>query len=135
MPKARQGPFILVQAGFVHRDLRWENTACSLERRHFLLDLELCERPGRTAYTLETWPSDIVREDDAYTEASDILILGNMLRTRNVVSSPEGHAFFQQMQPCARSQAVPTAEDLLRHPWINCIGDTCRSAGAQPNIR
>ena len=30
-----------MQAGFVHRDLRWENTACDVTKRHFfLLDLE-----------------------------------------------------------------------------------------------
>ncbi len=126
----------LVQAGFVHRDLRWDNKACTFfQRRYFLLDLELCGRPGRSAFTLETWPNDILQAGDAYTEASDILILGSMLRKLNVVRSPEGHAFLQQMQPSARGQAVPTAEDLLSNPWRNCIGDTCKSAGAQPNIR
>ena len=124
-----------MQAGFVHRDLRWHNTACSIQRRYFLLDLELCGRPGRTAFTVETWPNNIVQQGDAYTEASDILVLGNMLRSLDVVRSPEGHAFLQRMQPSRHGQAVPTAEDLLGDPWISCIGNTCRSAGAQPNIR
>ena len=124
-----------MQAGFVHRDLRWDNTACSFQRCYFLLDLELCGRPGRTAFNLETWPNDIVQAGDAYTEASDILILGNMLRKLDVVRSTEGLKFLQQMQPSARGQAVPTAEDFLGDPWIGCTGDTCKSAGAQPNSR
>ena len=40
--------------------------------------------------------------------------------TLNVVRSPEGHAFLQQMQP--RGEAVPTAEDLLRkNAWFSCL--------------
>ena len=125
-----------MQAGFVHRDLRWDNTACSFrQRRYYLLDLELCGRPGRPRFTLESWPDDIMQAGGAYTEASDILILGNMLRTLGVVESKEGHEFLQHMQPSARGQAVPTAKDLLEKAWISCIGDTCSSAGAQPNIR
>ena len=74
-----------MQAGFVHRDLRWDNTACSFrQRRYYLLDLELCGRPGRPRFTLESWPDDIMQAGRAYTEASDILILGNMLRTLGV---------------------------------------------------
>ena len=127
----------IMQAGYVHRDLRWDNTACSLERCYFLLDLELCAKPGLPPFLISSWPDGILQDSDAYTETSDILALGHMLSELNVVTSPGGHAFLQRMWPAANSgcvpdRAPPTAEVLLCDAWISCIGDSCKTAGAQP---
>ena len=103
----------LLQAGYVHRDLRWDSVACSLKRRYFLLDLELCGKPGRPQFTLKTWPNGILQDSGAYTDTSDILSLGHMLSSLNIVTSSEGCAFLQQMWPAVPGRAVPTAEVLL----------------------
>ena len=124
-------PFL--QAGYTHRDLRWPNISCTEEHRYFLLDLELCAKPGKAPSNIATWPNDILQGNGAYTEASDILVLGHMLSTLNIDISPEGRKFLQQMWPCVPDEAVPTAEDLLHDPWISCTGDSCRTAGAHPN--
>lgn len=113
--------------------MRWENTACTLQRRYFLLDLELCARPGKPIFSsLQTWPDKILQEDGAYTEASDTLTLRSMLLDLNIVGSPQGHAFLKRMQPAAPGQAVPTVEVLLSDDWVSCIGDACVSAEGQP---
>ena len=83
---------MLAQAGFVHRDLSWNNAACTLERRYFWHDLELCGKPGSATGAVQSWPNGILQAVGAYTEASDILAFGRMLCT-HVVSSTDGPAF------------------------------------------
>ena len=66
-----------MQAGFVHRDLRWENTACDVTKRHFfLLDLETVapvdQAPG---YYMEIW-GDFTLQNAMYTALSDLRMLG-----------------------------------------------------------
>ena len=57
----------------------------------------------------------------------------DVLSTLKIDISPGGYNFLQQMWPRVPGQGVPTAEDLLRDPWINCTGNSCRTAGAHPN--
>ncbi len=64
----------IMQAGYVHRDLRWDNTACGLEHCYFLLDLELCAKPGTAPSMTSSWPNGFLQDSGAYTELSDILV-------------------------------------------------------------
>eukprot|EP00891_Asterochloris_glomerata_P004753 jgi/Astpho2/4753/Aster-00303 len=87
----------LHKAGYTHRDLRWNNRPCSEDHRYFLLDLELCAKPGKAPFNMRTWPEGILQGDGDYTETSDILALGHMLSGLNIVTSPGGRVFLQQM--------------------------------------
>lgn len=126
---------LLLQAGYTHRDLRWNNRPCSEDHRYFLLDLELCAKPGKAPFNMRTWPEGILQGDGDYTETSDILALGHMLSGLNIVTSPGGRVFLQQMWPGVPDQAVPTAEVLLCDAWITCTGNSCRAAGAHPDTK
>lgn len=67
--------------GFVHRDLRWDNTARSLDGRWYLLDLEMCSREGRPKGTSrpQSWDSQTLVAG-SYTRASDLYSFGIMLQ-------------------------------------------------------
>lgn len=65
---------------------------------------------------------------------SDLTSLSHMLSALDLVTSPGGCAFLQQMWPaailgCVPDGAVPTAEVLLCDAWINCIGTHARLLG------
>ena len=120
-----------VQAGFVHRDLRWDNVAADVTKtRYFLLDLELCGRKGATPkFHLGTWGADTLVEG-TYTAASDLTQLGKLLQSVPITST-DGQHFLQKLQvPASALQA--SAADLLRHSWIGCSGASCGAAGAMP---
>lgn len=67
--------------GFVHRDLRWDNTASSLDGRWYLLDLEMCAREGNPKGTSrpQSWDSQTLVAG-SYTRASDLYSFGIMLQ-------------------------------------------------------
>ena len=90
------------------------------------------QRRGCTAFECNRWLEVRVPTRAARSDLHGVWQQGGAPGGRRC-SSSEGQAFLQQMQP--RGQAVPTAEDLLRKSaCFSCIGDTCKSAGAQPNI-
>ncbi|PNH08070.1 hypothetical protein TSOC_005423 [Tetrabaena socialis] len=128
------------KAGFVHRDLRLDNTACSPNgRRWFLLDLETCapaaQRP-RDGFEPRGWPPGGLLVDGLYTCASDLFQLGRMVSEQcgSLVLSAEGKTFLNALQTTAAAQKL-SAEQLLAHEWLQCQGETCRAAGAQPGER
>ena len=132
-----------VQAKFVHRDLRWDNFACSpgpsSRRRWFLLDLETCAPTDQLplpAFEPVGWhPSTLV--DGRYTRASDLFQLGLavQLKCEQVVSSVEGKAFLNAILTPPASQEC-SAQQLLAHEWLRCEGGgICRAAGARPGER
>ena len=119
----------------MHRDLRWPNVACSVERAFFLLDLETCDRADRTPeISMSIWEG--LLQYTKYTKATDICLLGRMLCNLTAMQqqlSPEGTAFKHRIfLPVGQAG---TAVQLLHHPWIACQGQDCRVAGAQPNER
>jgi hypothetical protein len=67
--------------GFVHRDLRWDNTASSLDGRWYLLDLEMCAPEGNPKGTSrpQSWDSQTLVAG-SYTYASDLYSFGIMLQ-------------------------------------------------------
>ena len=105
-----------LQAGYVHKDLRWENTACTLEHRHFLLDLEQSGQPGVHGFRLRTWSNGMLPAG-AYTMASDLIAVGDMLVRNGHVKRALGTACLQQLKH-ASDEPAPTAADLLHHEWI-----------------
>eukprot|EP00198_Chlamydomonas_reinhardtii_P002424 XP_001691760.1 predicted protein [Chlamydomonas reinhardtii] len=67
----------LIPAGFVHRDLRWDNFACSpaSPRRWFLLDLETCAPADQSpppTFEPAGWQSGTTLVHGLYTRASDL---------------------------------------------------------------
>ena len=121
-----------LQAGYVHRDLRWENTACTLQHRHFLLDLEQSGKPGVPGFRLSTWSNGML-PGGAYTMASDLIAVGDMLIKNGNVRSTLGTAFMQQLKH-ASDEAGPTAAGLLDHEWIGCCGHGCTAAGGLDTV-
>jgi hypothetical protein len=124
----------LHSAGFVHRDLRWENVAADFTKtRYFLLDLELCGRLGaKPKFHLSTWGADTLVEG-MYTAASDLTQLGKLLQS-HTIRSTKGQHFLQKLQVPA-SALKASAAGLLRHSWIGCSGASCVAAGALPDER
>ncbi len=116
-----------LQAGYVHRDLRWENTACTLQHRYFLLDLEQAGKPGVPGFRLSTWSNGMLRAG-AYTMASDLIAVGDMLVKTGNVRSALGRAFLQQLKHPS-GEAASTAAGLLGQEWIGCCGHDCTAAG------
>jgi hypothetical protein len=120
-----------VQAGFVHRDLRWPNCACDATQMHyFLLDLEMCapadETPTGTAHV--PWGVDAL-DGGRYIRASDLYELARMLQQANVSESRASAAFLRALcKPAAQQQL--TVFDFLSHQWIRCCGQGCTVAGA-----
>mmetsp|Transcript_2849 Transcript_2849/g.6251 ORF Transcript_2849/g.6251 Transcript_2849/m.6251 type:complete len:554 (+) Transcript_2849:392-2053(+) len=129
----------LKKAGLVHRDLRWDNTACSAGvPRWFLLDLEMCTDEGEEAPPGRPrgWTSDTLVEG-RYTHASDLYSLGNMLSNyAHRVSSPGGQAFMAAIMRLPQEQRQSAQELLSDHAaWLHCAGRRCKDAGAQANER
>lgn len=125
----------MLQAKFVHRDLRWANVACTVNRAYFLLDLETCHWADQTPNIhLSTW-EDLL-QDTKYTTASEVCQLGRMLCGLHAMQqplTPDGMAFKHLIsRPVGQT---PTTAQLLSHSWIACQGLDCRVAGAQPNER
>ncbi|KXZ46145.1 hypothetical protein GPECTOR_46g214 [Gonium pectorale] len=132
------------QAGFVHRDLRWDNIACSPAaggscHRWFLIDLEACvpaDQPPVHSFRPAGWHPDATLVAGRYTCASDLYHLGLLLvqKCDTVVASAEGEAFLAAICTPPRDQQQ-SAADLLSHAWLKCRPDSCKVAGAQPGER
>ena len=120
-----------VQAGFAHRDLRWDNVASDFSKtRYFLLDLELCGRLDvKPKFRLSTWGQDTL-VGGTYTAASDLVEFGKLLQ-RLAITSTDGQDFLKKLQSPA-STLQSSAGELLRHSWIGCSGPSCAAAGALP---
>lgn len=128
---------IVMQAGYVHRDMGWRNTACDISKEHyFLLDLELAAPADlEPQFHLTSWNSNTL-VGGLYKTASDLHMLGQMLREYAfVATTPAAMAFVTFLERPAKQLAREhvTAALLLRHDWFNCAGQHCRQAGAQPN--
>lgn len=118
----------------MHRDLRWANGACDIDKeRYLLLDLELCaEIDKEPSFNLRSW-GKYALVDGRYTAASDLHSLGRMLhKLKATIVSKEGKDFVADLCRPAREQKQ-SAEQLLSHAWIRCQGEHCRDAGAHPN--
>ena len=128
---------LCLQAKFVYRDLRIQNTACSVEAplRWFLLDLECCAKDGAPApQSLRTSHAPGVLVNGRFTAASDLSLLGQLLwRHERMVTSALGREFLDAIHVPAVEQLA--AQELLQHPWIGCQGPHCKEAGAWPGER
>ena len=131
-----------IQAGFVHRDLRWDNFACSpaSPRRWFLLDLETCAPADQSpppTFEPAGWQSGTTLVHGLYTRASDLYQLWVAVQPRceQVVVSAEGRAFLEAIAT-PPAQQTRSAAELLAHEWLRCDGaGLCRAAGAQTGER
>ena len=128
---------LCLQAGWVHRDLCWENIACDVSKQHFfLLDLEAVapadQLPG---FHLVSWGDDTLQAN-VYTRLSDLRMLGKMMfECRDLLKSQAAQEVLRLLTGAAGPTPHLSAQNLLDSTWINCSGDTCRAAGAQPNDR
>jgi hypothetical protein len=117
---------------FVYRDLRIENTACSVTepRRWYLLDLECCAKGGALAPPwLQTSHTPGVLVEGRFTAASDLALLGGLLRGFDqYVTSAHGRAFLASI--CVPALQQQSTQELLAQPWICCPGLSCGDVGA-----
>ena len=105
----------------MHRDLRWANVACKSKKNYFLLDLELCGKPGKPAFgKLDSWSDDILADGTCYTEASDVRALSKMLQDLKFVTSARGRSCLADMCNAESGQPVPPADKALKHKWLHC---------------
>ena len=128
-------------ARLVHRDVRWENVARSLDGNYFLIDLEACAEEGSApTCRLRCWHSHTLEEATAgggparYTSASDMHLLGHLLSSiaeqLQPGLSPAGQAFLERLLQRDAGKR-PSAAIALQDPWISCVGAACRVAGAR----
>ena len=124
-----------LQVGWVHRDIRWENTACEASKQHFfLLDLEtvapLDQLPG---FHLASW-GDGTLQANFYTTLSDLRMLGKiMLECKYLLKPQAAQEVFHLLTGAAGPNSDLSAQSLLSSPWIACSRESCRAAGAQPD--
>ena len=125
----------------MHRDIRWENVACTFDFEYFLLDLELSGKAGVwRAQPLRSWGPNALADQGngevAYTPASDMYEVGRLMSCgmgdgrlyHRVVVGASGRDLMGKLlsnNPTER----PTAAQALRHPWIACTGLGCVVAG------
>ena len=99
----------------------------------YLLDLELAKQADCDANLqqwVSTWNSSTLVEG-RYTAASDLYHLGIMLQPYDrLVTSTQGKNFLCLVTMPPKDQEE-SAQSLLEHPWLGCIGAHCRMAGAQ----
>ena len=121
-------------AGIVHRDVRWANVARDEAGKYFLIDLETCAHDGDApARRLLCWDSRTLEQRQqraVYTCASDVYLLGRLLRDAHVLPRSAGAERFLEGLLQRNADARPTAIDALADPWIACAGPTCMEAGA-----
>ncbi|GIL98231.1 hypothetical protein Vretimale_3642 [Volvox reticuliferus] len=118
-----QGLAAIHEAGFVHRDVRWDNFVCSPEgRRWFLIDLETCARANqqpKDGFQLFGWQSDITLVEGRYTCASDLYQLGLVFNAKcgSLLESEAGKEFLNAILTQPIDQRL-SAVELLRHEWL-----------------
>lgn len=123
-------------AGICHRDLRWDNVACTLDRAYFLLDLEACAPDGApTAAVLRCWDDHTLQPGPqgavaVYTAAGDVRGVGLLMRecAERCAASPSSRDFMARLLTEAVA-ARPTAREALKDPWMQCPGSSCIAAG------
>ena len=135
---ALHGLSALHAAGLVHRDVRLDNLGCDASRRrYFLLDLETVTPAGsRPVCWLRAWDGatlDAGVEGDIFTPAGDVRCLGRLLReaAAEVADlSSEATAFVEALGRPSGGEQMNTSGGALGEPWLNCLGERCREAGA-----
>ena len=123
-------------AGICHRDLRWDNVACTLARAYFLIDLEACAPDGAPiAAVLRCWDDHTLQPGTqgavaVYTAAGDVRGVGLLMRecAERCAASPSSRDFMARLLAEAVA-ARPTAREALAHPWLQCPGSSCIAAG------
>ena len=128
-------------AGVCHRDLRWENVACTPDRAYFLLDLEACALDGAPAAALlRCWDGHTLQPGPGppgsaavYTAAGDVRGVGLLMRecAERCDASPAARALMARLLAEA-VEARPTAIQALDDPWLACTGRSCIAAGRWP---
>eukprot|EP00198_Chlamydomonas_reinhardtii_P000358 XP_001689693.1 predicted protein [Chlamydomonas reinhardtii] len=118
-----RGVAALHRAGYVHRDIRWDNVLCIGQGSWILSDLESVARaPARAAskggFRAACWTSDTLDECGMYTTASDVQLVGRLMDTCSIfVLDAQGEELRAQLTASAASSR-PSAEQALRHPWF-----------------
>lgn len=78
----------------------------------------------------------VVLKATRYTTASDVCLLGGILRGLDPMQQCLGPSTMSFKQLISQSVGqAGTAMQLLSHPWMACQGLQCRVAGAQLNER
>eukprot|EP00198_Chlamydomonas_reinhardtii_P001927 XP_001691263.1 predicted protein [Chlamydomonas reinhardtii] len=131
----------LHKAGFVHRDLRWDNVACCARepRRWFLIDLECsaaADAEVLTGFQLMGWETGVTLVNGRYTRESDIYQLGRLVeKACERLELSDAAKEFMSALLTRPTQQRSSAARLLSNKWISCVGAACRAAGAQPGER
>lgn len=128
---------------FVHRDLRWDNVACTFDFKYFLIDLELAGQAGvwQPTRPLRGWGPhtlvDVGGGSVAYHPASDMYEVGRLILggergdgtlSHKISVSMAGKQLAESLMAAGASER-PTAAQALRHAWIGCVGAGCAGVG------
>ncbi|PNW86732.1 hypothetical protein CHLRE_02g095117v5 [Chlamydomonas reinhardtii] len=119
------GVAALHQAGYVHRDIRWENVLCIGQDSWILSDLESVARePAQTAagegsFRAACWTDETLDERGMYTTASDVQLVGELIETCKILSlGAQCVELKAQLTACAAASR-PSAAEALCHPWFS----------------
>ena len=71
----------LHQAGFVHRDVHWENilVSASDSTDWILIDLEHSGKTGSVSYRLTWWPPGVGPNAEPYNPRCDLYLVGDLI--------------------------------------------------------
>jgi serine/threonine protein kinase len=107
----------LHQAGFVHRDVRWENILVSPSdiTDWILIDLEHAGKSGSVSYRLVWWPPGIGPNAEPYNPRCDLYLVGELIRLSGVTLGNADIEFMDSLQDMATRF---TATKALRDSWF-----------------
>eukprot|EP00198_Chlamydomonas_reinhardtii_P005006 XP_001694342.1 predicted protein [Chlamydomonas reinhardtii] len=122
-----RGVAALHKAGYVHRDIHWDNVLCIGEGSWMLSDLESVARApvvaaGKGGFRAACWTSDTLDECGSYTTASDVQLVGQLMDTCSILMLDAQCLELKAQLTASAAASRPSAEQALRHPWFGAGG-------------
>ena len=103
--------------GWVHRDIRWPNVVCDVNKVFYLIDFDLAAKAGTSiASHSASVPPDAVLTP--WEPRHDIWQVGNLMSSTKMVLSDEAKEFVNLLQ-----SGKLTAQDALKQVWIQKVLD------------
>ncbi|EFJ46150.1 hypothetical protein VOLCADRAFT_93603 [Volvox carteri f. nagariensis] len=119
-----RGVAALHEAGYVHRDIRWENVLWIGQGSWMLSDLESVARPpaqtaGEGSFHAACWTDDTLDERGMYTTASDVQLVGRLIENCDILSLGAQCVELKAQLTASAAASRPSAVEALCHPWFS----------------